>query len=224
MNYNTTPKEVYTFLNSNDELQNIYKRIEDYEISINSIAFHNIEHIKNVSAIAEKILTDLNVDEDTIYNCKIACLLHDVGSLQGKEEHAQRSYEFASNLFNEKNWIFKDSDIVLDAIKNHSAGFDNPNIITLSIILADKLDVKKTRISEAGKERIGNRQFQHVEDITINIDNNNLTINFITDGNLDVNELNEYYFTTKIFKAIYAFSEKMNLIPFILMDGKEWKL
>lgn len=222
MIYNTTPKEVYNMLISNDDITDIYKKIEEHEAKEGGWAFHNYEHVKNVSAIAEKLLMDLNFDENTIYKCKIACLLHDVGALQGKENHAQRSYEFAQKLFNDKNWIFEDADKVLDAIKNHSAGFDTNNIITLSIILADKLDIKKTRISEEGRKIIGNRQYSHIEDININIQDKVLTINFITDGNMIMKEVNEYYFTSKVFKAIESFSDRLNLKYYILLDGQPW--
>ena len=81
MEYTITPKEIYNILNSNDEILNIYKQIEDREIKGGGWAFHNYEHVKNVSKLTEKILTDLNFDENTIYKCKIACLLHDVGAI-----------------------------------------------------------------------------------------------------------------------------------------------
>ena len=224
MNFNTTPKEIYTFLNSNNEILDIYRQIEKRETNGGGWAFHNYEHVKNVSAISEKILKDLNFDEDTIYKCKIACLLHDVGALQGKDGHAQRSFEYAKKLFDEKNWIFDDIESVLDAIKNHSLGFDTNNIIGLSIILADKLDIKKTRISEEGKKIKGNRQYAHIENITTKIKDSILTINFITDGKIDIEEVNNYYFTDKVFKAIEAFSKKLNLKYNILMDNKIWSL
>ncbi len=99
MNYNITPMEVYESLNSNDEVLNIYRKIEKEEIKTGRWAFHNFEHVKNVSMIVEKILKDLNFDENTIWKCKIACLLHDIGALQGKEEHAQRSFIYAKKTF-----------------------------------------------------------------------------------------------------------------------------
>lgn len=224
MNFNITPKEVYNFLNSNDDIKKIYLQVEKKEIKDGGWAFHNYEHIKNVTMMAEKILRSLNFDENTIYKCKIACLLHDVGTLQGKENHAQRSFEYAKKLFEDKNLIFNDSESVLDAIKNHSSNFDTNNIISLSIILADKLDIKKTRISEAGKKIKGNRQYAHIEDITINIQDNRLIINFITDGNMIMEEVNDYYFTKKVFKAIQAFSKKLDLNYSILLDNKSWNL
>lgn len=224
MTYNTTPKEIYNILHSNAEILKTYKKIEAREIQDGGWALHNYEHIKNVSKTAEKILRDLKFDEDTIYESKIACLLHDIGALQGKDGHAQRSFEYAKKLFKDRNWIFKDSDDVLDAIKNHSAGFETNNIITLSIIIADKLDIQKTRIPEKGKKIKGNRQYQHIEDVGIDIKDDIITINFITDGKIIMEEVNNYYFTAKVFKAIEAFSSRLNLKYNVLMDNKPWNL
>ena len=224
MKYNISPKEVYECLIISDDILNIYARIEKYENEVSFGAFHNYEHVKNVSMIAEKILKDLNFDDNTIYKCKIACLLHDVGALEGKEGHAERSYVYAKELFEKNDWVFEGIEDVLDAIKNHSAGFDTDKIITLSIILADKLDIKKTRISEEGLKLEGNRQYGHIEDITINIENNSLIINFKTDGKINLEEINNYYFTKKVFKAIDSFSNKLGLKYSILMDEKIWNI
>ena len=224
MNYNITPKEVYNYLTSNEDILEIYKQIEENEIKNGGRAFHNYEHVKNVTKIAEKILKDLEFDENTIYKCKIACFLHDIGSIKGKEGHAQRSFEYAKKIFEEKNWIFEDSDNVLEAINIHSSGFETSNIIALAIILADKLDIKKNRISEKGKKVEGNRQYSHIDDIVINIKNRELIINFITDGNIIMPEIDNYYFTAKVFKAIEAFSNKLNLKYLVLMDNKTWCL
>jgi len=224
MTHKISPKEIYEILKNDKDVIKIYSDIERFEINTGGWAFHNLNHVKNVSKIADKILLDLDFDEDIIYKCKIACLLHDVGALQGKDGHAERSYEYAINLFKNKNSYLKYFDDVFDAIKNHSAGFDNDNIITLAIILADKLDIKKSRISEEGKKIIGNRQYSHIEDITINISNGILTVNFITDENIDIEEVNNYYFTSKVFKSIEAFSNKLNLKYNILMDNNIWNL
>ena len=221
---NLTAKEVYDLLVSDDEIIKIYDQIEEIEIREGGWGFHNYVHVKNVTQIAEKILRDLKLDEDTIYKCKIACLLHDVGCTGGKKGHPQRSYEFAKKLFEEKGWDFDGSDEVLEAIRNHSAGFETDSIVGLSIILADKLDIKKSRITEAGEQVIGNRQYKHIEDITINVENNTLTVNFKTDGKMDMKEVNEFYFTPKVFKAIEAFSNRLKLKYNILMDDKTWEL
>ena len=49
-----------------------------------------------------------------------------------------------------------------------------------------------------------------------------MAVNFITDGNLDLKETNEYYFTKKVFKAIQSFSNKLGLNYYILLDNNPW--
>ena len=222
--FNIKVEEVYNKLLSNKEIINIYDKIGEKEISQNDMAFHNYDHIMNVMNIATKILTDLNFNQNTIFKVRIACLLHDVGALQGKKDHTERSYQFAKQYFKKNDWQFDGKEEILDAIKNHSAGFETNNILTLSLVLADKLDIKSTRITEAGKKVIGNRQYQHINDIKINIENNLFVINFITDGNMDVDEVNSYYFTEKVFKAVAAFSNKLDLDYKILLDDKTWNI
>ena len=47
-------------------------------------------------------------------------------------------------------------------------------------------------------------------------------------NNIDINsilkEINEYYFTKKIFKGVESFSNKLDLKYILLMDNKEWKI
>lgn len=97
------------------------------------------------------------------------------------------------------------------------------NIIALTLILADKLDVKKNRIAKEGMKIIGNRQYSHIEDINAKIENNCLKIDFLTDNNLNFKEFNDYYFTKKILKSIEAFSKKLNLRYEVSIDNKDWK-
>lgn len=223
MNYNITLKEVYKNLIANSEIEKIYSMIEKREKEDLGYAYHNMNHINNVTSLASYILKSLNYDTNTLYKAKIACLLHDVGALDGKDNHAYRSYIYAKNLFENNNWNFEGKDDILDAIKNHSNSFDSTNFLTLVVMLADKLDIKQNRITDYGMKVIGNRQYGHIIDIIIQIDSM-LAINFITDGNIILDEINEYYFTKKVFKAINAFCNKINLDYKVLMDNKIWQV
>lgn len=217
-------KEIYNNILKDSEIIEQYRSVEIYEEKAGGWAFHNIEHVKNVSLIVESILKELGFDKEFIYKAKIACILHDTGAIKGKEGHAYRSYEYSRKYFESHNIVFEDMELVLEAIKIHSNGFDTDNIIALALIFADKLDIKKTRISEEGKKAIGNRQYYHINDIKLNLSNSLLYINFITDGNINMQEINEYYFTKKVFKAIQAFSNKLNLKYEILIDNEIWTL
>ncbi len=215
-------EKIYDKLLNDYKIKKIYDEIECLEDKEGCRAHHNFDHIMNVTNLVESLLAAFNYDKEIIAKAKIACLFHDVGALQGKDNHAHRSYIYAKKYFYDNNIIFEGVNDVLDAIRIHSDGFDSNNIIALVLILADKLDIKKSRITNEGRKVVGNRQYAHIEDIKINIENNNLIINFLTDNNINLKETNEYYFTKKVFKAIEMFSNKMNLKYTVLIDDKNW--
>lgn len=213
--------DIYNKLLNDKRIKKIYDDIEKIEDKNGGWAYHNYSHVSNVTLLSSNILLSLNCSEEEILKTKIACLFHDVGALEGKDNHAYRSYEFTKKYFLDNNIYFDGIDDVLEAIRIHSDGFDTNNIIALSLILADKLDIKKTRITKEGAKVIGNRQYSHIDDILINILDNCFIINFITDNNFNIKEFNDYYFTKKVFNAVKSFSNKMNLNYKILINNNE---
>ncbi len=201
----------------------IYEKIHEKEKAGGGYAYHDYNHVNNVVTYCEKILRQLGYDEDFICEAKIAALLHDTGCIEGKENHAYRSYEYAKKYLEENHIPLKNKDFLLEAIKNHSDGFDTDNVIQLVIILSDKIDIKKSRISEVGKQVEGNRQYQYIYDIQFGITNGKFSINFICEDKIDLEELNHYYFTKKVFKAIQAFSKKLHLSPKVFINAKLWE-
>ncbi len=200
-----------------------YEKIHEYEVTHGGHAHHDFNHVLNVATYCEKILKSLKFDDEFICEAKIAALLHDTGALQWKENHAQRSFEFAKKYFDENNIKLANKNLVLEAIKNHSEGFDTDNIIQLVLILADKIDLKKSRVSDAGKHVEGMRQCQYINDIQFEIEIGNFEINFVCDEKLNLEELNNYYFTKKVFKAIQAFSDKLSLTPKVCINNSPWQ-
>ena len=215
--------DYYNKIKNDKEIIEIYSKIHKYEDAENGYAYHDYNHVNNVANYCEKILKALKYDDDFINEAKIAAILHDTGCIEGKENHAYRSYEFAKKYLKEKNIVLKNESLVLEAIKNHSDGFMTDNIIQLVIILADKIDIKKSRISEFGRQVEGNRQYQYINDIQFKITNNNFYINFICDEEINLEELNNYYFTKKVFKAIKSFTDKLNLSPKVSINNKLWE-
>lgn len=200
----------------------LYDKIHKYEDAEGGHANHDYNHVMNVANYCEKILKSLKFDADFICEAKIAALLHDTGALQGKKNHAQRSYEYAKKYLDENNIQLKNKDLVLEAIKNHSDGFDTDNIIQLVLILADKIDLKKSRVGKAGKMVEGIRQCQYIEDIQFEIINGNFGINFECDEKINLEELNNYYFIKKVFKAIQYFCDKLSLNPKVCVNKILW--
>ena len=217
-------KEIYEKIINDKKIIDRYENIRKFEDKTGGWAYHDLNHIKRVEKIIDNVLNKLDFDEEFIYKEKIACVLHDTGAILGKENHAYRSYLFAKDYFINNDIKFDDINLILDAIKNHSDGFETDNLYGIILIFADKLDMTKERLSSSGKKVKGNKEYSHVNDIDITIENNNLKINFITDGEVNLKEINEYYFTKKIFKGVESFSNKLDLKYIMLMDNKKWKI
>ena len=52
-----------------------------------------------------EILRKMHVSQELIDEAKIAAIMHDVGALQGKPNHAYRSYEYKSKIY--KNYVYE---------------------------------------------------------------------------------------------------------------------
>lgn len=217
-------------MNKFDQIENdktiieVYNKISEFEDLDKGWAHHNLDHVKNVSKLVESLLKRLDYDDSFIEEAKIAALLHDTGAIEGKQNHSLRSYKFAKEYLKNNNIILENKDLVLEAIKIHSDGFDSDNIIALTLILSDKLDIKHTRVAKEGYNVDGMKELQYIKDILVDIHNNNLEIKFICDDKINKNELEEFYFITKVFRAIISFSKKMNLNPKVLFNNDEWQL
>lgn len=216
--------DVFDFVKSDKKIIDIYEKISEFEDEDKGWAHHNFNHVNNVAILIENLLRDLNYDESFIEEAKVAAILHDTGSIKGKDGHAFRSYEFAKQYFKDNNIKLENEELVLDAIKTHSDGFDTDNIIALALIISDKLDIKHTRVAKEGYNVKGMRQMQYIDDIVVNIDNNILKINFLCNELIDKKELEDFYFVKKVFKAIIAFANKMNLKKEVTFNNEKWEM
>lgn len=174
---------------------------------------HNINHALRVMKTCRRLASKLNLAPMDTENICIAAFLHDTGANNiGKDGHAERSYEIAKR--------YTDNEKILNAIRYHSAG-DNSDYGYI-LTLADKLDICGQRVTDWGKTLIGVRQFVHLTSMNFDIVNNSLIIKFTTDGKLDLQELNAYYFIKKIFNAIKNFANYFKLTYKVYLDDDEW--
>lgn len=211
MNYKTISNDL--------KIINTYQAIEAYELKTNGMAYHNYQHVLNVSNLVETLLIALNQDTKLIEAGKIAAILHDIGSTNGKFQHALLSYEYALTYL-DKDLPYYDE--ILLAIKEHSDGFNTDNLLSLVLILSDKLDITKSRLAPYGYELVGIRQLQYLNSIDLEIINNTLIISFKSESSLDLKELEQFYFINKVFKAIRAFSLKFNLNYQVTLNNQLW--
>lgn len=211
-------------IENDPEIIEVYHQIAEFEDRDKGWAHHHLGHVQNVAELVESLLSQFEYSPSFIEEAKIAALLHDTGAIEGKENHALRSYEFAQTYFANHAINLEHKELVLEAIKNHSEGFESDNMMTLALILSDKLDIKHTRVAKEGYHIKGMKELQYIKDIRVDIENQILKIQFLCDEQINQKELEEFYFIFKVFKAIRAFAEKMNLIPKVLFNDKEWEL
>lgn len=204
-------------------LQNHYDKIEVFEDDTNGWAYHNWDHVVNVTHTVEKILQQLDVSKEYINSAKTASILHDTGAINGKEGHALRSKIFAEKYFKENNLELNYQNEILNAIENHSNGFDSDELMTLVLIISDKLDITHERLAKEGYKVPGMRQLQFIKSIEVSLHNNFFIINFITDERINLLELKEFYFIKKVLKSIEAFSKKIDHDYVLKLNGQRYE-
>ena len=202
----------------------LYRKIDVYEDATGGEGHHNYNHVTNVAKTIETVLKQLGYNDEYIDDAKIAAILHDTGCVEGKNSHPVRSRAFSKEYFDSNNIHLQNEDLILEAILNHSDGFNADNMMTLVLIFADKLDNKNTRLSKAGYNNVGARQMQYINDIIVKIDKDLLTVNFMTDKEFNVEEYMAWEFFKKIFKSIESFSNKLELKHIVYLNGQEWNL
>lgn len=207
-----------TILND-DKILNYYNEIDNSKEDIWWV-HHNQQHVKNVADLCEQIGIGLGFDNNFIEEVKIAALLHDLGSVYGKKNHAIRSYEMAKEYLSKQNIKLKNKKDVLEAIKIHTDGFTTKNKIACVLMLGDKLDIKDTRITEYGKTIIGIRQWQYIKNINLDIKKDYIKIELICSSNLNEKEFRDFYSTKKLFKAIENFKKNIHVEIDLIINKK----
>jgi len=203
---------------SNDmEIIEAYSLIASAE-DIEGYATHDINHVNRVINNCIAISRLLAISEDDAAAIKIAALLHDIGCVNGeKEGHAKRSAEWAKRYLQDKNMPQPDIDKIIIAVGEHSG--DAKSTFGKILLFADKIDICAERILPRGLKLVGNRQYGHIMAVEIAIENEELTIDFLTDGEIDIAEMNEYYFTVKVFQGIADLARHFGLSHKIMFDG-----
>ena len=108
---------------------------------------HGFDHVIHVAELAGRILQTLSYDERTIELAKIAGYMHDIGNLVNRVDHSQSGAMMTWSILYEMNCNPAELATIVTAIGNHDEGNGVPvNAVAAAIILADKADVRWTRV------------------------------------------------------------------------------
>ena len=108
---------------------------------------HSFAHVTKVAEMADYILRELGFSEHDRELAKIAGYLHDIGNLVNRVDHSQSGAIIAMRLLDKLGMEADDIACVATAIGNHDEGTGVPvNAIAAALILADKSDVRRSRV------------------------------------------------------------------------------
>ena len=108
---------------------------------------HNFAHVGYVAAVAEKILLSLGYDAREAELAWIAGYMHDIGNIVNRINHAQSGALMSFRLLDKMKMDPDEIAAITGAIGNHDEATAFPvNSVAAALILADKCDVRRTRV------------------------------------------------------------------------------
>lgn len=108
---------------------------------------HAFAHVGKCSQVAGDLLLQLGYNERTAELARIAGYMHDIGNVVNRVAHAQSGALMAFRLLDQMGMDPMEAATIVTAIGNHDEGTGMPvNAVTAALILADKSDVRRTRV------------------------------------------------------------------------------
>ena len=134
---------------------------------------HSFQHAFRTANIAARILKNLNFSDREVELTRIAGYMHDIGNMVNRDDHAHSGGVMAFQVLRSLGMESREIASVVSAIGNHDEHTSSPvNAIAAAIILADKSDVRRSRVRnrEFATFDIHDRVNYAVKDSRINID------------------------------------------------------
>jgi metal-dependent HD superfamily phosphatase/phosphodiesterase len=108
---------------------------------------HSFPHASISADRASKILAQLQYSERDQELAKIAGYMHDIGNLVNRVDHAHSGGILAFQFLRQAGMEAEEVALIVSAIGNHDEATAVPvNPISAALILADKSDVRRTRV------------------------------------------------------------------------------
>ncbi len=209
----------YIDILNNKKVIESYNKIDE----INPYSFnHGLKHIKNVCKIMNKICSILDINGDEKEALLIASALHDIGQVDGREEHGKKARDFLINNFESELKTQPYYSYILDAIEKHDDWCIVDNSLFMILVqFCDKLDFSKDRLEDNYKDRFKFCCYENINriDFIYNIDN--FGINIITSN---VENFAEMFlkenFSKIVINAVEVLAKKLDRKVIILNNKK----
>ena len=136
----------YSDIKENEAIREYIKKADESLLAL-GFTEHSFAHVEKVAVGVEYILGTLGYSKREIELAKIAAYLHDIGNLVNRVEHSQSGAVMAFRILDKLGMEPSEIATVVTAIGNHDEGTGVPvNNVSAALILADKSDVRRTRV------------------------------------------------------------------------------
>lgn len=108
---------------------------------------HSFAHVMRCADLASRWLQQLGHSAEEVELAKIAGYMHDIGNLVNRVDHAQSGALIAYDILTRMGMPPADIAVVVTAIGHHDEATAFPvNSVAAALILADKTDVRRSRV------------------------------------------------------------------------------
>lgn len=133
-------------IKNSKEIQTYIRKADDSLVEL-GYTEHSFAHVGKVASQAQEILVKLGYDERTSELARIAGYMHDIGNVVNRVDHAQSSAIMAFRILDKMGMDVAEIATIISAIGNHDEATAVPvNAVAAALILADKSDVRRTRV------------------------------------------------------------------------------
>ncbi len=116
---------------------------------------HSFPHLFHTAKTAAYLLKELGHSDKDIELAKIAGLMHDIGNMTNRVLHALTGAQTTRAILEQRGMDYADIGIICSAIGNHDEETGRPvNNVSAALILADKADVRRSRVQERDMDKI----------------------------------------------------------------------
>ncbi len=140
---------------------------------------HSFAHVTKVADCARDILAALGFDSREQTLAWIAGYMHDLGNVINRVDHAQSGAMMTFRILDKIGMEARDVATVVTAIGNHDESTAYPvNAVAAALILADKTDVRRSRVrgTDVSRFDIHDRVNYAVTTSRLNVDANDMRI------------------------------------------------
>ena len=184
--------------------------IKQADASLEALGYteHSLAHCTKCAEGAGMLLEKLGYSEHEVELAKIAGYMHDIGNVVNRVDHAQSGAIMTFRLLDKMGMSPEDIAKVITAIGNHDEATAFPvNEIAAAIIIADKTDVRRSRVRNRAtiKNDIHDRVNYAVKSSTVSLDVKAKTLTLILTIDTKICAVMDYF---EIFMSRMLLSRK----------------